>query len=109
MTRIAMPSRSCARAIGCTHTTTRRSDGERAVAITPNYAAGYQALADTLIIYGKPEAAISAAQKALRLDPRGKNLHLMSVGLAYVIMGRYEDAVPILKESVTANPNIMVS
>jgi adenylate cyclase len=85
------------------------ADGERAVTITPNYATGYQALADTLIIYGKPEAAISAAQKALRLDPGGKNLHLMSVGIAYVLMGRYEDAVPILKESVTAYPNIMVT
>jgi adenylate cyclase len=85
------------------------ADGERAVAINPNYATGYQALADTLIIYGKPEAAISAAQKALRLDPGGKNLHLMSVGIAYVLMGRYEDAVPILKESVRAYPHIMVT
>jgi len=85
------------------------ADGERAVAITPNYATGYQALADTLIIDGKPETAISAAQKAQRLDPGGKNLHLMSVGLAYVAMGRYEDAVPILKESVNAYPHIPIS
>jgi adenylate cyclase len=85
------------------------ADGERAVALNPNYAQGYQALADTLIIYGKPEDAIRAAQKALRLDPGGKDLHSMSVGGAYVVMGRYEDAIPILKQSLSAYPNIMVT
>jgi len=85
------------------------ADGRRAVAINPNYANGYQALADTLIIYGDPEGAISAAQKALRLDPTGKDLHSMSIGVAYVEMGRYADAIPILKQSVTAYPNIMVT
>jgi adenylate cyclase len=83
------------------------ADGKRAVAINPNYAEGYQALADTLIIYGDPEAAIRAAQEALRLDPTGKDLHSMSIGFAYVLMGRYEDAVSILKHDVTVFPNIM--
>ena len=83
------------------------ADGKRAVAINPNYAEGYQALADTLIIDGKPEEAIRAAQEALRLDPTGKDLHSMSVGFAYVEMGRFEDAVPILKHDVTVFPNIM--
>jgi adenylate cyclase len=84
------------------------ADAERAVDINPNYAQGYQALADVLLIYGKPEAAIPAAQKAMRLDPTGKDLHSMSIGLAYVEMGRYEDAVPILRQSLTTCPNIMV-
>jgi hypothetical protein len=39
------------------------ADGKRAVAINPNYAEGYQALADTLINYGDPEVAIRAAQE----------------------------------------------
>jgi len=85
------------------------ADGRRAVAINPNYANGYQALADTLIIYGDPVEAISAAQKALRLDPTGKDLHSMSIGFAYVEMGRYTDAIPILKQALTAFPNIMVT
>jgi len=85
------------------------ADGRRAVAINPNYANGYQALADTLIIYGNPEEAIRAAQKALRLDPTGKDLHSMSIGFAYVEMGRYTDAIPILKQASTAFPNIMVT
>ena len=85
------------------------ADAKRAVAINPNYAQGYHALADVLVIYGKPEEAIRAAQKAIRLDPNGKDLHLLDVGVAYVEMGRYEEAVPILKQSLAAFPNVMVS
>jgi len=49
-----------------------------------------------LDIYGKPDAAIRAAQKAMRLDPTGKDLYSLDVGVAYVEMGRYEDAIPVL-------------
>lgn len=84
------------------------ADGERAIAINPNYAEGYVALADTLVIYGKPEAAIRAAQKAIRLDPTGKDKYLTDVGFAYVDMGRYADAIPILKQSLTKYPNIVI-
>jgi adenylate cyclase len=48
------------------------ADGERAVAINPNYAGGFFALADALNVYGRPEAAIGAARKAMRLDPTAK-------------------------------------
>ena len=75
------------------------ADGERAVAINPNYAGGYQALSDALIIVGKPEEALRAAQKAMRLDPTGKDFYSYDVGDAYVEMGRYTDAIPILKQS----------
>jgi adenylate cyclase len=85
------------------------TDGERAVAINPNYAGGFFSLADALNVYGKPEAAIRAAEKAIRLDPTGKDLYSYDVGVAYVGMGRYQDAIPILKQSVTAFPNILVS
>jgi adenylate cyclase len=85
------------------------ADGERAVAINPNYAFGYETLSDTLIIDGKPEAAIRAAQKAIRLDPTGKDKYSTNVGLAYVEMERYEDAIPLLKQSLTEYPNIMVT
>jgi tetratricopeptide (TPR) repeat protein len=85
------------------------ADAERAVAINPNYAQGYHTLSDVLVIYGKPNAAIRAAQKAMRLDPTGKDLYSLDVGVAYVEMGRPEDAIPVLKQSLTAYPNIMVS
>jgi adenylate cyclase len=85
------------------------ADGERAVAINPNYAIGFFSLADALNVYGRPEAAIRAAQKAMRLDPTGKDLYSGDVGVAYVEMGRYQDAIPILKQTLTAFPNILIS
>jgi adenylate cyclase len=85
------------------------ADGERAVAINPNYAGGFFSLSDALNVYSRPDAAIRAAQKAIRLDPTGKDLYSYDIGVAYVEMGRYEDAVPILKESLTAFPHILIS
>ena len=85
------------------------ADGERAIIINPNYAGGFFALADALNVYGKPEAAIRAAQKAMRLDPGGKDLYSGDIGVAYVEMGRYADAVPILKQSLAAFPNILIN
>jgi adenylate cyclase len=85
------------------------ADGERAVAINPNFAAGYHVLSDALNVDGKSEAAIRAAQKAVRADPTGKDLYSYDVGVAYVGLGRYEDAIPVLKQSLTAYPHILVS
>jgi adenylate cyclase len=85
------------------------ADGERAVAINPNYAVGFFALSDAFNVYGNPEAAIRASQKAMRRDPTGKDLYLYDVGVAYAEMGRYGDAIPVLKQSVTAFPNILIS
>ena len=83
------------------------ADGKRAVAINPNYAGGYSALSDALNIYGDPEGAIRAAQRAMRFDPSGRDLYLGNVGVAYVEMGRYEDAIRVLKQSLAVYPNIM--
>jgi adenylate cyclase len=85
------------------------ADGERAVAINPNYAGGFHALSDALNVDGKSEAAIRASQKAMRLDPTGKYLYSYDIGVAYVDMGRYRDAIPVLRQSLTAFPNILVS
>jgi adenylate cyclase len=82
------------------------ADGERAVAINPNYAQGYQALADALDVDGKPEDAVPAAQKAMRLDPAHADFFQNDLGMAYVEMGRYETAIPILKQNVAAYPDL---
>jgi adenylate cyclase len=44
------------------------AEGERAVAINPNYAEGYVALATALGVSNKPEEALRAVQKATQLD-----------------------------------------
>jgi adenylate cyclase len=84
------------------------ADGERAVAINPNYAQGYQVLADALLNAGKPADAVPAAQKAMRLDPAHADFFEYSLGMAYVEMGRYDAAIPILKQHLAAYPNNLV-
>jgi len=81
------------------------ADGERAVAINPNYAQGYQALADALDVAGKPKDAVPAAQKAMRLDPTHADFFGYDLGVSYVGMGRYEAAIPILERHLAAYPN----
>jgi adenylate cyclase len=85
------------------------ADGERAVAINPNYAQGYQALADALLNAGRPGEAVPAAQKAMRLDPAHEEFFGYDLGLAYLEMWRCEAAIPILKRTVAAYPNLLVA
>jgi adenylate cyclase len=83
-------------------------DGKRAVAINPNYAQGYQVLADALDVDGKAEDAIPASEKAMRLDPAHADLFASGLGMAYVEMGSYETAILILKRHVAAYPNLPI-
>ena len=44
----------------------------------------------------------------MRLDPTGKDLYLYDARLAYVQMERYEEAIPILRQHLTAYPNLLI-
>jgi predicted Zn-dependent protease len=46
---------------------------------------------------GKSEDAIEPLHKAMRLDPRNRDFYLAEVAWAYTLMGRYAEAVPLLK------------
>lgn len=81
------------------------ADARRAVAINPNSAAAYQSLADALAISGEPEEAFSGTQKAMRLDPAKQDFYAYSAGIAYYGMGRYQEAVNVLKGHLAAYPN----
>jgi adenylate cyclase len=80
------------------------AEGERCVAINPNYPICYQALADALMAAARPEDAVGAAQKAIRLDPQGGDFYAFFIGAAYVQMGRYQEAIPFLKKNSAAYP-----
>src|SRR6266852_8132479 len=81
------------------------TEGERASALNPNDALGYYWLAETLNYAGKPEEALGAAEKAMRLDPRNREIYFFAVGFAYRWMGRYEEAITALKRIITRYPN----
>ena len=81
------------------------AEGQRTVALNPNYAIGYQALTDALLNSGRPQEAIGTINKAIRLDPAGEDFYVFFIGAAYVLMGRYQDAIPLLRRNAAAYPH----
>jgi len=82
------------------------AEGERAVALNPNSAYAYQVLAEAFVVSNRSEDAIRAAEKAARLDPSRRDFYEYFVGQSYVDMGRYREAIPLLKKSIAAYPNM---
>jgi TolB-like protein/Flp pilus assembly protein TadD len=78
---------------------------ERAVALAPNDAWSYAALAEVLSCMGRTENALEAAAQALRLKFAVVDAHLASVGAAYTVAGRPEEAIAPLKQSLSRYPN----
>ena len=81
---------------------------ERAVALAPNEAESYAALAVVLSCMGRTEEALEAAAQALRLKPCIADAHLGSVGTAYAMAGRYEEARAPLQRYLSRYPNILL-
>ena len=81
------------------------AEGQRAIAIDPNYADGYLFLGEILTFAGRPEEAIGLSMKGLRLDPHSLYHYLLHLGHSYYLMGQYEEALANLKKSVTLNPD----
>lgn len=81
------------------------TEGERAITLDPNNAAGYAAQADTLSLVDKPEEAIRLMDKAMRLNPRYPVWYLTTLGRAYHITGRYEEEIASLKSTLARSPN----
>jgi tetratricopeptide (TPR) repeat protein len=85
---------------------------ERAIALEPDEARGsaaynYAGLAEVLSRMGRAEEALGAAEQALRLKPAVVALHLASVGTAYAVAGRPEQALAPLQRFLSRYPNIL--
>jgi adenylate cyclase len=84
-------------------------EGERAIVLDPNNADSYAFQADILILAGRPEEALSAVQQAMRLNPRCPSFYLSNLGSAYRLTGRYAQAIAILKEVISRNPDLIAA
>jgi TolB-like protein len=78
---------------------------QRAIELAPSYFFSYFCAADTLVRSGKPQEAIGFVEKAERLDPHYRVGWDQVRGAAYVVMGRYADAIPIFKAFFVLQPN----
>jgi adenylate cyclase len=78
---------------------------ERAIALNPNYADAIEQLGSILSFAGKPEEGIDLVKTAMRLNPMYPVNYLFSLGHAYMLAGRYEEAAAALTRIVHRNPN----
>jgi len=77
---------------------------ERAVALNPNFTNWRYAF--TLVFAGRPERAIQTLEAHMRLDPFHEPFAPATRGLACFMLGRYEEALSHLRESVSRAPNM---
>ena len=81
------------------------AEGERAVAMDPNDAEGYVALAGALNLAGKLEKALPLMERAMRLNPHYPTSYLYELGLARFGMEEFDEAAVALERAVVLNPD----
>lgn len=79
------------------------AEGERSIALGPNLPSCHCSLGLALIQAGRPAEAIAFIEKGLQLDPlsRMRGVCLTSLGQAYRMMGKYEEALSPLRKALT--------
>ena len=73
---------------------------QRAIVLAPSYFYSYYSLAEVSVCSGKPREAIGLIEKTNRVDPSNRVIHEGGRGEAYIVMGRYKEAIPIFKAYV---------
>jgi adenylate cyclase len=83
------------------------SFGEKAVNLNPNGAdiAGLYAI--NLSAASRQDEAITWFKKSIRLNPITPAWVLQYLGRAYILAGRYDDAIAVLKKILTRNPDFL--
>ena len=78
---------------------------ERGVALEPNVADIYGWSGIVYRYVGRWADAVTAYEKAIRLNPIPPNFYLQGLGLAYAWTGRYEEGIRELKRAVQNEPD----
>jgi adenylate cyclase len=84
------------------------AEGNRAIALDPNDATIYAKQAQVLNLADRPQEALQAIEKAMRLNPHYPPLTLLELGWAYRLLGRYEEAIAALRGAVVGNPDYLL-
>ena len=80
------------------------SVAEKAIAFNPNFAAGYSVLGVVLHYAGRSEEALKRFERAVALDPYCPSLWIHFQAQANYQLGRYSEAVSLLKRRILRNP-----
>jgi adenylate cyclase len=78
---------------------------QRAVARDPNFVGGYVELSSAVVAENGPEEAVRAANTAMRLDPIHQDFYAYFIAAPLNEMGRYQEAIPLLKRHIQAYPD----
>jgi tetratricopeptide (TPR) repeat protein len=81
------------------------AEAEQAIAMDPNDADSYIALAGALSLSGRPEEALQLVQRAMRLNPHYPSFYLYELGLAQFSMEQFDKAVVSLERATALNPD----
>ena len=80
---------------------------ERAIELAPNDADGFETLAEIHNWSGTPEQAIRNIRHAMRLNPRYPYFYLWTLGHAYYLVQRRQEALDVFGKLIVENPNFV--
>jgi adenylate cyclase len=83
--------------------------GKRAVTLSPNSADILAMFAITLKSVGRVDEALSMIEKAIRLNPMPPEWYLHELGTYYRLLGRYDEALAILKKNLARGSDYLTS
>ena len=78
---------------------------ERAISLDPNSADAHLWMGYALRYAGRHEEAVRSSERALRLNPIPSSGYFRSLGLTYIFVGNYEEAIAAFKKSLDRSPN----
>ena len=81
-----------------------KSEVDIALSLNPNFSGAYASLGSIHTYSGRPLEAIPALEHATRLDPAFRSGHLHFLSMAYLLAGKYDTAVALLKERIRLTP-----
>ena len=81
-----------------------KSEAEIALSLNPNLAMAYNTLGGIRSYSGQPLEAIPMIERAMRLDPASNHQYVHFLGMAYLLAGKYETAVTLLRQRILLVP-----
>jgi adenylate cyclase len=90
---------------------TAREMVDRAVALNPNSLRAWEQRGFTYVLAGQPEEAIRSFERVIRLSPFDPSLFLTftGMGMAFIGLCRFDEAVAAAKKAVRRNPPYAVT
>ncbi|MER9791382.1 adenylate/guanylate cyclase domain-containing protein [Mesorhizobium sp. M0213] len=84
-------------------------EAERAISLAPNLAEGHESLGNALHYSGRSEEALACFDRGIALNPYYPDIFLHFQAQATFQLGRYEEAIRILKRRLVRNPDTDIS